>query len=81
MKSMVLTGPKQILENNSDMPIAGPDETLIRVTKTGICGTDLKIFQGGIPVTYPRIMGHESVGKIVSGSSFKSGTPVIVDPA
>ena len=81
MKSMVLAGPKKILENNSDMPKAGPDETLIRVIKTGICGTDLKIFQGGIPVTYPRIMGHESVGEIVSGSSFKAGTTVIVDPA
>jgi 2-desacetyl-2-hydroxyethyl bacteriochlorophyllide A dehydrogenase len=81
MKSMMLTAPKEVVEQEVDMPEAGPDETLIRVTKTGICGTDLKIFQGGIPVDYPRIMGHETVGEVVSGGNLSPGTPVIVDPA
>jgi 2-desacetyl-2-hydroxyethyl bacteriochlorophyllide A dehydrogenase len=81
MKSMMLTAPKEVSEQEAPMPEAGPDETLIRVTKTGICGTDLKIFQGGIPVDYPRIMGHESVGEVVSGGDLAPGTPVIVDPA
>jgi L-iditol 2-dehydrogenase len=81
MKSMMLTAPKEVSEQEVDMPLAGPDETIIRVTKTGICGTDLKIFQGAIPVDYPRIMGHESVGEIVSGGDLAPGTPVIVDPA
>ncbi len=81
MKSMMLTAPKEVSAQDVDMPEAGPDETLIRVTRTGICGTDLKIFQGGIPVDYPRIMGHESVGEVVSGGDLAPGTPVIVDPA
>ena len=41
----------------------------------------LKIFQGGIPVDYPRILGHESVGEVVSGENIAPGTAVIVDPA
>ena len=81
MKAMMLTAPKAVSPEDVDMPEPGPDETLIRVTKTGICGTDLKIFQGGIPVDYPRIMGHESVGEVISGGNLAPGTPVIVDPA
>lgn len=81
MKAMVLTAPQKAVLETIGTPKAGADETLIRVTKTGICGTDLKIFQGGIPVSYPRVMGHESVGEVVSGGTLKRGTKVIVDPA
>jgi threonine dehydrogenase-like Zn-dependent dehydrogenase len=35
---------------------------LVRMTHGGICGTDYKIFNGAIPVSYPRIMGHEMAG-------------------
>ena len=38
---------------------------LVRVTHSGICGTDYKIYKGAIPVAYPRIMGHEMVGEVV----------------
>jgi len=50
-------------------PECGRDEVLIRVLKTGICGTDLHIYlwdgwaQQNIPV--PLIVGHEFVGEIV----------------
>lgn len=50
-------------------PVAGRDEVLIRVLKTGICGTDLHIFewdgwaQHNVPV--PLVVGHEFVGEIV----------------
>lgn len=81
MKAMMLSAPKQVALKTADKPEPGPGETLIRVTKTGICGTDLKIFQGGIPVAYPRIMGHESVGEVMAGGPLTPGTGVIVDPA
>ncbi len=78
---MVLTAPKEVVNQKIKIPDANKDEVLIRVTKSGICGTDLKIFQGGIPVDYPRILGHESVGEVVSGENIAPGTAVIVDPA
>ncbi len=51
-------------------PATGPNDVLIRVHKTGICGTDLHIWkwdawaQKTIPV--PMAVGHEFVGEIVS---------------
>lgn len=54
-------------------PEIGPDEVLIRVHKTGICGTDLHIYswdewaQRTIPV--PMTIGHEFVGEIVEVGS------------
>jgi threonine 3-dehydrogenase len=50
-------------------PEVGPNDVLIRVEKTGICGTDLHIYnwdawaQKTIPV--PMVVGHEFVGEIV----------------
>ena len=78
---MVLTAPREVSSQKVPVPNVNPDETLIRVTNSGICGTDLKIYQGGIPVDYPRVLGHESVGEVVSGGTLKPGTPIIVDPA
>ena len=81
MQAMVLTAPREVANQKVKIPDISSDETLIKVTKSGICGTDLKIFQGGIPVNYPRILGHESVGEVVSGGNLAPGTPIIVDPA
>jgi len=50
-------------------PEVGKDDVLIRVHKTGVCGTDLHIYQwddwaqATIPV--PMVVGHEFVGEIV----------------
>ncbi len=50
-------------------PQAGPNDVLIRVKRTAICGTDLHIYkwdewaQKTIPV--PMVVGHEFVGEIV----------------
>jgi len=50
-------------------PDVGPNDVLIHVLKTAICGTDLNIYnwdswaQKTIPI--PMIIGHEFVGKVV----------------
>jgi threonine 3-dehydrogenase len=50
-------------------PVIGINDVLIRVHKTGICGTDLHIYtwdawaQKTIPV--PMVVGHEFVGEVV----------------
>ena len=52
-------------------PEVGINDVLIRVDRTGICGTDLHIYnwdawaQKTIPV--PMVVGHEFVGEIVGG--------------
>ena len=55
------------------VPEIGINDVLIRVLKTGICGTDLHIYdwdtwaQATIPV--PMVIGHEFVGEIVEVGS------------
>jgi threonine 3-dehydrogenase len=50
-------------------PQAGAGQVLIRVLRTGICGTDLHIEAwdawAAATVTPPRIIGHEFVGEVV----------------
>ena len=66
--------------------VASPDpasSVLVEVGQVGICGTDTKILEGKIGVEYPRIMGHEMVGEVVSapdGSPYGAGTRVLADP-
>ena len=83
MKAMVLDAPGELTPANVDRPSADSGETLVRVTHSGICGTDLKIFSGAIPVRHPLIMGHEMIGEVVErgdGDGPDSGARVIVDP-
>ena len=55
------------------MPVPGTNDVLIRVDRTGICGTDLHIYkwdawaQRTIPV--PMVVGHEFVGEVVEVGS------------
>jgi L-iditol 2-dehydrogenase len=83
MKAIVLRAPRQLVQEDIECPPLREGGTLVRLTHSGVCGTDLKIYQGGIPVNYPRIMGHEMVGEVVEVGDAKgveSGARVIIDP-
>jgi len=46
--------------------IIEPDDAIVRVTNSTICGTDIHIWHGGLPeVKAPRILGHGFVGEVV----------------
>ncbi len=86
MKAMVLTAPGQVEMQDVATPVPGSGEALIRVTYSGICGTDRKIFDNSIPVGHPLIMGHEMIGVIEEGKGSGGnggvgpGARVLVDP-
>ncbi len=42
-----------------------PGEALVRVDIAGICGTDVHLWLGQLPIPIPVILGHESVGTLV----------------
>lgn len=70
MKALEKSLPKAGLwQITAPVPEIGPDDVLIRVNKTGICGTDIHIWnwddwaQRTVPV--PLITGHEFAGEIV----------------
>ncbi len=80
---MQVTAPSQVAVTEVPEP-AGGGLVLVRSHLVGVCGTDVKVFTGAIPVEYPRIMGHELIGEVVSapaGSSLVPGTRVLIDPA
>ncbi|HUS04723.1 MAG TPA: alcohol dehydrogenase catalytic domain-containing protein, partial [Bryobacteraceae bacterium] len=43
-----------------------PGEALVRVDMAGICGTDVHLWLGQLPIPLPVILGHETVGRIES---------------
>jgi 2-desacetyl-2-hydroxyethyl bacteriochlorophyllide A dehydrogenase len=78
---MVDTGQLEV----ADVPEPGDRaRVLVRPSIVGICGTDVKILGGKIPVTVPRILGHEMVGEVVGtppDSGLVVGDRVLADPA
>jgi 2-desacetyl-2-hydroxyethyl bacteriochlorophyllide A dehydrogenase len=81
VKAAFLTGPRRIELHESDEPRPEPHEIVVQVGSVGICGTDLSIHTGKIPVDYPRVMGHEIVGTVrTAGVGVGEGERVLVDP-
>lgn len=65
MKAAVLVAPGQFEVRDVPMPQVGPQDALIRVSRTGICGTDMHIFHGHYAADrLPLIPGHEFCGAI-----------------
>ena len=64
MKAAILHGPRDLRVESSTRPEVRGDEVLVRVTVAGLCGTDYRIWSGDRPVAYPRVMGHEFVGRV-----------------
>ena len=96
MTAARLYGPKDMRTEQIPRPGApGKDEVLLRVTATGICGSDLHSYQDGrigdTQVEAPLVLGHEFGGVIeavgpgeILGGDFQPlavGMRVAVDPA
>lgn len=80
---MLLGAPNKVGLEEVENPTADDGNSVVRITHSGVCGTDLKIFSGGIPANYPLIMGHEMIGEVTQAgdsASPKVGSRVIVDP-
>ena len=70
MKALAKTEPEEGLEMiEAGVPEIGPDDVLIRINKTGICGTDIHIWNwdewASHTVPLGLITGHEFAGEIV----------------
>ncbi len=64
MKATVFIEPGRIELEDKPVPDVGPNDALVRVTTTTICGTDVHIVKGEYPVEKGLTIGHEPVGVI-----------------
>jgi 2-desacetyl-2-hydroxyethyl bacteriochlorophyllide A dehydrogenase len=64
-RSVVLEAPHRMRLVTGEIPRPGPGEVLVRVSATGICGSDRELYEGTRPEgfrTYPIVPGHEWSG-------------------
>jgi alcohol dehydrogenase len=84
MKALVYHGPGfKALEQRPKPVLQAPDDAVVKITKTTICGTDLHILKGDVPTCEPgRILGHEGIGVVEAVgpacASFKPGDRVLI---
>jgi alcohol dehydrogenase len=71
VKALVYHGvDNKAWEEVPDPTIVNPTDAIVRIDTTTICGTDLHILKGDVPVvTEGRILGHEGVGTVMEVGS------------
>ena len=79
MKALVYTGTQSLDFRDEPDPIVGPDESLVRIEASGICGSDMHAWHGHdarrVP---PMILGHELCGRVIGGP--RDGERVAINP-
>jgi len=85
MKAMVYHKAHDVRMEDVPVPTLNEGEGLIKVAYTGICGSDVSIFNGKHPrAAPPVIIGHEFSGELVeikgNANGLKVGDRVVADP-
>ena len=84
MRAAVLHGPRDIRIETRGVLAPAADEAVVRVSASGLCGTDYRIWSGDRPVAYPLIMGHEFIGEVAAVGAgvvtLRPGQRVAVEP-
>lgn len=84
MRAVVFRGVGDIrLENVPEPKLQKPNDAIVRLTASAICGTDLHMIRGTLPGMVPgTILGHEGVGVVEEAGSavrnFRAGDRVVV---
>jgi len=73
MKAAVFVAPGRIELADKPIPDVGPNDALLKITTTTICGTDVHILKGEYPVKPGLTVGHEPVGVIAKLGSAVQG--------
>ena len=84
MRAAVLVEPGRFEVRDVPMPEPRAGEALIRIARTGICGTDIHIFHGHYAAEWlPMIPGHEFTGHVArlgeGVGDLTEGQAVVVD--
>lgn len=80
-----LAGPGRIELIERALPEPHSGEARVRITATGICGTDVHGYLGRLD-SFPQVLGHDAVGFVdavgsgVAGNAITVGDRVTIDP-
>jgi len=65
MKAIVYKGPNKVaVEAVPDPEIEAPTDAIVRITSSGICGSDLHMYEGRTPASGDMRFGHENMGVV-----------------
>ena len=65
MKAVTYQGPREIrIDDVEDARIERPNDAVIRITTTNICGSDLHMYEGRTGVEQGKVLGHENMGVV-----------------
>ena len=77
MRAVTFQAPGEVrIEERPEPEPQAPDEAVIRVEATGVCGSDLHIYHGRVAVEPGFTLGHEYVGTVVAAGDEVSGVQV-----
>lgn len=84
MRTLTCLQPYELSYLEAADPVLTKGNTILKIKRIGICGTDLHAYEGTQPFfTYPRILGHELAGEIIETSDaegFEQGEKVTIIP-
>ena len=85
MKAAVWVSANKLEIKEIPEPKPKEGEVLIKVLGCGVCGTDVHIYAGEVPLAKPpQVLGHEIFGKVIEPgagiTAFKKGDLISVDP-
>ncbi|QOK28489.1 zinc-dependent alcohol dehydrogenase [Cytobacillus pseudoceanisediminis] len=83
MKAVTYQGPNRVAVTNVDDPkLEKKDDIIVKITSTAICGSDLHLYQGNMPLPEGYIIGHEPMGIVEETGSdvtkVKKGDRVVI---
>ncbi len=67
MKGIYFDGSRAVYRDDLEKPVAGETQSLIRITRSGICNTDREVLRGYRP-DFRGVMGHEFTGVVEESS-------------
>jgi len=83
LRAVTYQGKKAIAVKKVDFPrIVDPEDIIVKITSTAICGSDLHLYQGNFPLPIGYVIGHEPMGIVQETgpkvTSVKKGDRVVI---
>ncbi|MDY6817468.1 MAG: zinc-binding dehydrogenase [Halobacteriales archaeon] len=63
-RTLVMEEPGELREQTIELPALGSEELRVKITLSGICGSDVHMYEGGMELDFPVVPGHEMAGTI-----------------